>query len=301
MKKCLYCEKEITAPKFCNNSCSAKYNNKNRVYKASKDKRTKVVSCKECKKEINVNIRSDAKKCLCVDCKKKRVVKRERTKECYYCGQRKCLKPNICRKNNLFKTLVKYFGFDETAIGTVRLYEEFERIRDILHDEYHKNELCLAELVEKYNHYGANNLGKILNSLGIKLRSLSDSVKLSIYKGRLIIHVPQEKYKYKQGWHTTWNGKKVFYRSGYELNYCKILDDQTIEYEMEKLRFWYWDSEQQKQRVAIPDFHIPEDNLIVEIKSNFTLDEQNMLDKMKAYREHGYNFKLILEGKETNL
>jgi predicted nuclease of restriction endonuclease-like RecB superfamily len=55
-----------------------------------------------------------------------------------------------------------------------------------------------------------------------------------------------------------------------------------------------------KQRVAIPDFYLSESNTIVEIKSNWTYDEQNMKDKFKVYKEHGYNFKLILEGKEVD-
>ena len=52
------------------------------------------------------------------------------------------------------------------------------------------------------------------------------------------------------------------------------------------------------QRVAIPDFYLPETNTIVEIKSNYFYDEQNMLDKHKEYKRHGYNFKLILEREE---
>ena len=33
----------------------------------------------------------------------------------------------------------------------------------------------------------------------------------------------------------------------------------------------------------------------MEIKSNFTLEKDNMVDKVKRYRELGYNFKIILE------
>ena len=54
----------------------------------------------------------------------------------------------------------------------------------------------------------------------------------------------------------------------------------------------------QIERRAIPDFYIPSKNLIVEIKSSFTLDKQNMIDKKKAYIEQGYNFKLICDFKE---
>ena len=54
-------------------------------------------------------------------------------------------------------------------------------------------------------------------------------------------------------------------------------------------------------RVAIPDFYIPNTNTIVEIKSTYTLDVQNMKDKVKKYKELGYDFKLILNHQEVNI
>jgi len=41
--------------------------------------------------------------------------------------------------------------------------------------------------------------------------------------------------------------------------------------------------------------------MIVEIKSEYTLDIQEMKDKVKAYKELGYNFKLILNNEEVDL
>ena len=79
------------------------------------------------------------------------------------------------------------------------------------------------------------------------------------------------------------------------------MDDQKIKYEVEKLRIVYWDSQLKKQRIAIPDFYLPDKNEIIEIKSTWTYDEQNMKDKFKAYKEHGYNYKLILNHKVSNL
>ena len=113
--------------------------------------------------------------------------------------------------------------------------------------------------------------------------------------------VPPVNKLYKHGWHITWNNKKVFYRSSYELDYCKILDEQNIDYEMENLRIVYWDSELKKFRTAIPDFYLPKSNTIVEIKSIYTYDEQNMEDKVKAYKKHGYKFKLILDKKYRSI
>ncbi len=99
----------------------------------------------------------------------------------------------------------------------------------------------------------------------------------------------------KHSWHTTWNNKQVFLRSSFELKYAQELDEKQIDYEVEKLRILYWDNQELKQRIAIPDFYIPSENLIVEIKSEYTLDDQNMKDKVYEYKRHGYNVKVIVD------
>ena len=50
MNYCLVCNKETNNIKFCGHKCSAKYTNKTREYKPSKDKRGKKASCVECKR-----------------------------------------------------------------------------------------------------------------------------------------------------------------------------------------------------------------------------------------------------------
>ena len=64
---------------------------------------------------------------------------------------------------------------------------------------------------------------------------------------------------------------------------------------MESLTIQYYDSQKRKNRFAIPDFFIPERNLIVEIKSSYTIDKQNMLDKFKRYLELGYSTLLVCD------
>lgn len=67
---------------------------------------------------------------------------------------------------------------------------------------------------------------------------------------------------------------------------------------MENLRICYWDSKMSCERISIPDFYLPKTNEIIEIKSNYTYDKQNMNDKFKAYKKQGYKVKLILDKKE---
>lgn len=108
----------------------------------------------------------------------------------------------------------------------------------------------------------------------------------------------RQNHKFKSGQHTAWNGRVVEYHSSYELDYCHILDEQHIDYTCETLNITYWDTRLNKYRVAIPDFFLIEEKTLVEIKSSYTYDYQNMVDKSLQYKKLGYNFKLILNHQE---
>lgn len=245
---------------------------------------TKIVPCKMCGKDVKVTKRGRGFS-YCEQCKKIKVIKK-----CKICGESHNRKPMACKHHLLLPTLIKYFGLDETKIGTIDIIEEFERIRNKVIEQYCNEEKTLEDLQVIYNHPNIRNFSKILNSLEIKRRSLHEAGIASIKNGR---QVTRHNYKHKHGWHITWNNKKVFYRSSLELKYAKQLDEQQIDYEMESLRIIYWDSQKQIQRVAIPDFYLIKSNTIIEIKGDYYFDEQNINDKIKAYKQHGYNFKLI--------
>ena len=70
-----------------------------------------------------------------------------------------------------------------------------------------------------------------------------------------------------------------------------------IDYEIETLTIPYYDSQMDKVRTAFPDFYLPESNLIVEVKSDYTLDAQNMVDRFTEFKKLGYNVDLLLEHK----
>ena len=142
------------------------------------------------------------------------------------------------------------------------------------------------------------NFSKILNALGIKRRNLTEANLIAWKNGKIS---PQSNSKFKTSWHLTWDNKYVFLRSSYELKYANELDCKQIIYEVETLKIIYWDSQLCKERIAIPDFYLPETNEIVEIKSNWTFNEQNMKDKFKAYRDFGFKPKLILNFKEIEI
>lgn len=293
MKICKNCRKKFNNRKdlkilknskfcsgYCSRSYSTKFDNKNE---------TKIVNCIDCNKTIVINKRASSLKCKCDICKKH--------KTCKQCGQEICKNKKIC---NLIKKkrCLLLFGFNENVLGTLDVYKEYDRIIQVIIKEYIDNKLCLEDICLKYKYpYGAANLWNLIKSINdnFKFRSLSDSLKNRLLTGKVNFLSNIISHRYHSGWHITWNNKKIFYRSSFELDYCKELDIQQIDYEVENLRIEYWDSSRCKYRIAIPDFYLPDSNTIVEIKSEYTYDKQNMDDKIKAYKKLGYGFKLILD------
>lgn len=276
--------------RFCSNFCARSFSRK-KVQKGKKE-----IICFVCKTKITVNKHAPNNKTYCDKCKKNKILQ---PRKCTICGQKPCKRQNICRKYKVFPSLSKYFGFDNDKIGTQQVYEEFDRIKLIIFDQYYNQEMSVPEMFSIYNHEHLGSFSKILESIGIKFRKISAALNISYRKGRKTPH--SVKSVYKHGWHRTWNNNHVFYRSSYELEFAKQLDNKHVLYEMERLRIAYWDSQTGKMRIAIPDFFLPATNEIVEIKSEWTLNEKNMIDKIKAYQKHGYNFKLLVDKKEKTL
>lgn len=280
--------------RFCKESCS-------RSFSSKKNKGEKEVFCFGCGEKISVDKRTGLKNSFCFKCKKLNSLKARKRFEgksdditgCSCCGDIICKRKDICNKYQLIPALIKYFGFKKEVVGSNDFYKEFDKIKTILSDDYLK--LSTIEMADKYGHRNYRNFYKIIKAMGIKTRDLSESSFNALKTGRSKINIIKNSM-FKHGWHTSWNGKKFYYRSSYELDFCKELDLKKIDYNMEDLRIVYWDSEKLKQRIAVPDFHIG--NEIVEIKSLYSYNENNMKDKFLAYRKLGFVPRLILEHKE---
>lgn len=249
--------------------CKIEINNKNSIHRyhtCEKHKGLKILKCKNCKKEFIG------------------------TKNTRFCS-------NKCKTFFKIKgTLIKYFNLDINKL----FEDEINRIKNELIDLYWNKHLSSTQICKQYNYPNVGNLtGKIFKYFDIPSKTCKECIKENYLYGRLKSSTSNTIYK--QQWHTTWNEKEVYLHSSYELDYAKELDKQKIDYEVEYFHIKYWDSQKQEYRCAIPDFYIPKDNMIVEIKSSWTLDEQNMKDKMKAYKELGYNTKLICDHKEINI
>ena len=88
--------------------------------------------------------------------------------------------------------------------------------------------------------------------------------------------------------------ENLTYQSSYELDFINkyynkinIVNGMTIRYNENKVYF--------------PDFYIPELNLIIEIKSDYTFnsDKEINIEKQKACLEQGYNFIFIINKNYT--
>lgn len=287
--KCKKCGKEFKINCSENNYKKEKYSH----YCSFRCRNSHNVS-NETKQKISKSLKlrlygAEEKICKC-ECCGKEFIKNGKSKFC----------SNECKA--LYKrlpTFIKYFGLNKEYIRTEKVFEEVNKIKQMLYDDYWNNNLTSKDIGEKYNYPSSCNItGKIFNYLNIPTRNCKDTIILNYEKGKIPVRTSPI---YKSEWHTTWDNKEVFLRSSYEIDYANELDKNKILYDAESLRIKYWNSKDKNYHCAIPDFYLPDTNTIVEIKSEYTLNIQEMKDKVKAYKELGYNFKLILEHQETDL
>ncbi len=312
---CVVCEEEyiqiLTNGEYkkgrYNKCCSKSCSNKKSLLDIDYNK-TKKANCVTCNIEIDIKISASKKNCLCFSCKKKTHKEKKKNigKEkisfikrnfCKCCGIEDC-KDKICKSWNSgrSKTFLK-LGFDASKIGAIEFFEEYERLINVIRFEYENN--SMVEIGEKFN-INYQTIFMMIKNIGLNTRTLSDSLILAYKKGRF--ESPNVNiYPYKSGYHISWEGNKYWFRSSYELEYCKILDESKIRYEIEKINIQYFDTQLGRERTAVPDFYLIDTNEIVEIKSSWTYNEQNMIDKFKEYRKLGYNVKLILDHKEVEV
>ncbi len=287
--------------RFCCKECARSFSTKNESHTLKEAK------CIDCGQYFMVGKRASLNKCRCEDCHKKykNYHKPSCVKKCKICGktyykyQGGC-QNEFCKQHSIqgFE-LLKIFGFDKSKLGTFEVENEFDRIRNIIYKLYWEDNLSSKEISEKFNFKSKHSITQtVFKFLNIPCRNVGQSISNAFLTGRK--NTSNSKNQYKSEWHTTWNGKEVYLRSSYESDYAKELDEQKIDYDVEALRIKYFDTKENEYRCAIPDFYIPSENMIVEIKSSWTLDKQEMKDKMKTYKELGYNFKLICDHKEIN-
>jgi hypothetical protein len=292
--KCENCEKNDAVKysrysngRFCSKECARSYSTKNKRSeineKVSKRLKGKTYNTKSNKIKFHNTKQNTIKD------HNERWYK---IKKCNFC---KCTidnnkKSNSCDGCKYWIKNVILFKKMGTFVDGIPLEEINKKTLNILYDLYFNKMYSVLHLKEYYD-LRENTTYNYFKKNGIHLRTLSKAASNAYNEGR---RLPQSTQSYKHGWHTTWDGKQVYYRSSYELRYAKELDEKQIPYEMEFKRFLYWNSEKERWATAIPDFYLPLENKIVEIKSDHSLNKVEMQDKEVEYRNQGYNFELIV-------
>lgn len=188
---------------------------------------------------------------------------------------------------NKSPNLIK-LGFDyESPIET-----EFLKIQSMLYTEYHIKCESMLTIMKKFNIPSSRTMDIIFRLFDIESRSFSESQTNAILTQR--VTMPSSN-TYKHIFHTSWFGETFCLRSSYEEEFAKKLDISQTKYFVEHLRIKYFHSEQNRYRIAVPDFYLPETNTIVEVKSTYWLDNNEMLDKATTYLNLGYKFDLFLD------
>lgn len=282
-KTCITCSSVIPytnrAGKFCSHSCSASYNNSRRPAR----RKYKAISPKRPGEHKSTS---------------KQPMPAQWQKTCSITGQ---LFTDINAYRNRewspypggkIRTVRLLAGAFDIKLGVESAPQLLSQAKAQLLYDYSVLKLSTLALHSKYKFScSASHIGNLLKALGIQRRNLSDACKLAVLEGRA---TPPHSTQFKSGCYTDWEGRSHTYRSSYELRYYQDLDAAKISYDTESIRVIYYDSQQSCQRVAIPDIIIG-NNIIIEIKSYWTYNKQNMIDKYLAYKDRGYAMILCLE------
>ena len=173
-------------------------------------------TCNCCGKKILIKKHSSKSSRLCDECKQNVNTTNYTTNTCKICGRRlikrQTCKNDFCKKHSLkqIRTLIKYFGFDESYVGTKDVEQEFNRVRQILYSLYWDECLCGEEISQLYGYKNSHNLTQsIFKYLEIPTRNkIKDFLQNSIFTGRFKPAAIETCYK--TTWHTTWENKEVF-------------------------------------------------------------------------------------------
>lgn len=172
--------------------------------------------------------------------------------------------------------------------------EEYLAIQQMLVTKYLIQEGSMLTIMKEFNIPSSKTMFTLFKLFDVESRSLSEATTISIEQGRSepLKHASQ----FKHIWHPTWFGTKVLLRSTLEEVLARALDERRVRYEVEGFRVKYLDEAEKRYRIAVPDFYLPSEHHIIEVKSDYWLDEANMRSKFKAYRNLGYKASLMLEG-----
>ena len=118
-------------------------------------------------------------------------------------------------------------------------------------------------------------------------RRMSISLKKAVAEGRVKPNLGGFKTPYKR-----LNGESIVLRSKWEAEVAKLLDKLNVSWQYEPFYVKYFNTEKKLMSNTLPDFYLPEQNLIIEVKgASITLTKTR--DKIRWLHKQGYNVLLI--------
>ena len=172
--------------------------------------------------------------------------------------------------------------------------DEYYKIQSMIYTEYHIKCESMLTLMKQFNIPSSRTMDIVFRLFNIEARSFSESAINALETERAQVRTG---IVYKTIYHKSWFGETFCLRSSYEEDYAKELDKSQTKYFVEHLRIKYFSKTENRYRIAIPDFYLPDTNTIVEVKSTYWLNEEEMRNKKDAYINLGYKFKLNLDHK----
>ena len=228
--------------------------------------------------------------CPTIEQKRGKSISRYRIKEAKL-GLNPMQNPEICKKNHSVER-------NKKSSDTLKKLGELKLLPQQTESKY-KNRLRLLiirKILQKLAKEGKlNHQIESLAKKRLRHQKISTTVKNLHAQGHYIGKgVKRVLYKSRL------NGK-VNFRSGWESKVAKFLDQNKIRWSYEPFPVAYLDNKDNKH-VTIPDFYLPEYNLIIEVKSSRKdfLKNSNIKNKAEGIKKKGFNF-LLWMGKEIEM
>lgn len=118
-------------------------------------------------------------------------------------------------------------------------------------------------------------------------RKMSIALKKGVVEGRVKPNLGGFKTKYVRT-----NGELLILRSKWEAEVAKLLDKLNVVWQYEPFYVQYFNTEKRLMSNTLPDFYLPEQNLMIEVKGA-SISSPSTKDKLRWLHAHGYNVLLI--------
>lgn len=265
--------------------------------------------CKSCGKEFFEDWRKDSKirktpcRFCCIECSHSRSLSKE-TKEKISKSLLKYHSPNPKRNRYFYDKDTELGRFERSQAYSKKspnlikvgfnfegsLEKEYQRIKTQLFNDYIIEEKSTLEINLKYSFKSSRTGYDILKLFNIERRDLSESLRLALKNNKVQIPGASD---YHQGWYIDWRGNSHFLRSQLEFDLAEKLDSNKEEY-LTEVPITYFSIKENKVKIGLPDFYLPNKKLFIETKGEYFLDREDLLDRSKVINEMGCDFKVLV-------